>query len=144
MTPRPADLSEHGRLRAARGRRLAISLTPLIDVVFILLVFFMLASSFSHWRSLSLSAARPGGASVNAAEGAMLVEVIEQGVRLSGEVLSSEMFEARIAARLEARPDQRFLLRAAPGVALQPVVDTLDRLAALGAADVTLAAAGGL
>jgi len=35
-------------------RKTIISLTPLIDVVFILLVFFMLASSFMDWRTLSL------------------------------------------------------------------------------------------
>ena len=31
-----------------------ITLTPLIDVVFILLIFFMLASSFIDWRALDL------------------------------------------------------------------------------------------
>ena len=39
-----------------RRRRSPISLTPLIDVVFILLVFFMLASSFLDWRSITLAA----------------------------------------------------------------------------------------
>lgn len=143
MAPGAAEFSERGALRAARGRRLSISLTPLIDVVFILLVFFMLASSFSQWRSLSLSAARPAAGAAAASEGAMLVEVTEEGVRLAGEALSPEAFGARIAARLEARPEQRFLLRAAPGVALQPVVDALDQMDALGARNVTLAVAGG-
>ena len=32
-----------------------ISLTPLIDVVFILLIFFMLASSFAEWQFIELS-----------------------------------------------------------------------------------------
>jgi len=45
-------------------RRHSISLTPLIDVVFILLVFFMLATSFTDWRPIGLatgtSAATPG------------------------------------------------------------------------------------
>lgn len=36
-------------------RKVAISLTPLIDVVFILLVFFMLASSFLNWRTYEVS-----------------------------------------------------------------------------------------
>lgn len=43
-------------------RKNIISLTPLIDVVFILLVFFMLASSFADWRSVALdtsTAAQP-------------------------------------------------------------------------------------
>lgn len=38
----------------ARTRK-TISLTALIDVVFILLMFFMLTSSFSQWRAISLN-----------------------------------------------------------------------------------------
>ncbi|MEM6945656.1 MAG: biopolymer transporter ExbD, partial [Pseudomonadota bacterium] len=40
------------RLANRPRKRLRISITPLIDVVFILLVFFMLASSFLDWRSI--------------------------------------------------------------------------------------------
>jgi biopolymer transport protein ExbD len=36
-------------------RKHSISLTPLIDVVFILLVFFMLATSFTDWRPITLA-----------------------------------------------------------------------------------------
>lgn len=35
--------------------RRSISLTPLIDVVFILLIFFMLASSFVQWKGVEVS-----------------------------------------------------------------------------------------
>lgn len=34
--------------------KLVLSLTPLIDVVFILLIFFMLASQFVDWRQIEL------------------------------------------------------------------------------------------
>lgn len=40
-------------LLASKPRR-RISLTPLIDVVFILLMFFMLTSSFVQWREIDL------------------------------------------------------------------------------------------
>ena len=46
-------------------RRPLISLTPLIDVVFILLVFFMLASSFLDWRSIDLNAPAQAAAMAN-------------------------------------------------------------------------------
>ena len=46
-----APFSQRPRLTAHPSKRKAvISLTPLIDVVFILLVFFMLSSSFLDWR----------------------------------------------------------------------------------------------
>ena len=41
----------------APRRRRSISLTALIDVVFILLMFFMLTSTFSQWQALSLTSA---------------------------------------------------------------------------------------
>ena len=47
--------SEQTPLPLRSGRK--ISLTALIDVVFILLMFFMLTSTFSHWQSLPLSSA---------------------------------------------------------------------------------------
>ena len=127
------------RRRAARSgrRRALVSLTPLIDVVFILLVFFMLASSFLDWRAIDLST--PARSSADTAmEGAILVEVLPARLRLSGDALSIETLATRVAAQLRERPDQRVLVRPAEGVALQRVVQILDRLAAAGATDVSL------
>ncbi len=127
------------RRRAARSgrRRALVSLTPLIDVVFILLVFFMLASSFLDWRAIDLSTpARTSADTVM--EGAILVEVLPARLRLSGEALSIESLATRVTAQLRERPDQRVLVRPAEGVALQRVVQILDRLAAAGATDVSL------
>lgn len=42
-------------IETATRRKHSISLTPLIDVVFILLVFFMLATSFTDWRPITLA-----------------------------------------------------------------------------------------
>jgi biopolymer transport protein ExbD len=43
-------------IQSRKGRK--ISLTALIDVVFILLMFFMLTSTFSQWKALPLPAAK--------------------------------------------------------------------------------------
>lgn len=126
------------RLAGRSGRRRAlVSLTPLIDVVFILLVFFMLASSFLDWRAIDLSAPPPTSAGA-AMEGALLVEILPARLRLSGEVLSIDTLAMRVAAQAREAPDRRVLVRPADGVALQRVVQILDRLAAAGAADVSL------
>jgi biopolymer transport protein ExbD len=49
------------RLRP-RPRRRALSLTSLIDVIFLLLLFFMLSSTFTRFAELSISGASTGGA----------------------------------------------------------------------------------
>ncbi|MDZ7752784.1 MAG: biopolymer transporter ExbD [Gammaproteobacteria bacterium] len=121
----------------ARRRRPLISLTPLIDVVFILLVFFMLASSFLDWRSIDLSAPARATAATTL-EGALLVELRPEGIRLSGESLSLDALAARVAERVARRPDQRVLVRPARGVPLEAVVDVLDRLAGAGVRSLSL------
>ncbi len=119
------------------GRRALISLTPLIDVVFILLVFFMLASSFLDWRAIDLNA--PADAKARGAmTGALLIEVRTDGLRLAGETVSLDTLAARVAARMAQKPDQRVLIKPAAGVVLQDAVQVLDRLAAAGVADLSL------
>jgi len=133
----PASALPPLRLASSVGRRRPlISLTPLIDVVFILLVFFMLASSFLDWRSIVLSA--PGQAVAGGGmEGALLIEVRTDGLRLSGERVTPEALEARIGERLAEHPDRRCLIKPAPGVSLQEVIDILDRVSGAGAVDVS-------
>ena len=122
--------------RTARRRPL-ISLTPLIDVVFILLIFFMLASSFMDWRAIDLNV--PAQASANPPmEGALLVEIRSDILRLSGEPVLLDALVERISERLEQKPEQRVLVKPAPGVALQDVVAVLDRLAESGVLDMSL------
>lgn len=120
------------RLATRRGRRRPlISLTPLIDVVFILLVFFMLASSFLDWRAIDLDTPQAAAAG-SPMEGALLVEVRPDGLRLSGEPMQLDALAAQVAQRLESDPDKRVLIKPAAGVRLQAAVDVVDRLAAAG------------
>ena len=118
-------------------RRTAIRLTPLIDVVFILLVFFMLASSFAEWRGIDLAAPGKSGAT-SSAEGAVLVEVRMEGLRLSGMPMSLDALVARIEGMTERRSDLRIVVKPARGVPLQQTVRVLDRLTAAGVADLSL------
>ena len=114
-----------------RRRRALIGLTPLIDVVFILLVFFMLASSFLDWHSIDLSPPARGAAAAPM-EGALLVEIRPEGLRVSGERMSLGALGERVRQRVSERPDQRVLVQPAPGVPLQDAVRVLDRLAIAG------------
>ncbi|MEM1313994.1 MAG: biopolymer transporter ExbD [Pseudomonadota bacterium] len=136
--PRPA--SPPRRLGSRAPRRARFSLTPLIDVVFILLVFFMLASSFAEWRTIRLGAVESGGGAPSSV-GAMLVEIGPAGLRLAGAPIDIETLEARIAERLAERPDQRVLVRPFDGVEVQATVEAVDRLAAAGARDISFLSA---
>ena len=121
----------------APRRRNLIGLTPLIDVVFILLVFFMLTSSFLQWRAIDL--ATPGAAGDGGGmKGAMLVVVGQDGLRLGSQSLTLAGVVERVSARLSDNPDQRVFVRADEGVPLQAAVTVLDGLRAAGTQNLSL------
>jgi biopolymer transport protein ExbD len=116
-------------------------MTALIDVVFILLLFFMLASSFLDWRSIRVAGRGGAGAARPGLEGALLVDVRIEGIRLSGMTVSPDELSRRVRELVAERPGQRVIVRPGAGVSVQRTVAVLDRLDAAGAGDVTLAGA---
>ena len=121
----------------ARRKRSLISLTPLIDVVFILLVFFMLASSFLNWRAIDLNPPKKAGADA-AMTGAMLVEVRADDLRLGGRSVGMTALAEGVADRLAEDPEQTVLVKPSQGASLQRTVTVLDRLSAEGVTNLSL------
>jgi biopolymer transport protein ExbD len=130
--PMQACAPQPRRLAAdPRRRRALISMTPLIDVVFILLIFFMLASSFLNWRIIGLDLPGPGG-TPPAASQPLVVEVQADGIVLAGERLDLEGLVERVAPRIAEDPERAVLVRPAAGVPLQDAIRVLDRLGVAG------------
>ena len=120
-----------------RRRRPLISITPLIDVVFILLVFFMLASSFLDWRSIDLNAPGRAGGEPSMV-GALLINVTQDGLRFAGQPITLSELDRHVSSRLEQDPEQRVLVKPAPGVPFQSAVYVLDHLSRAGVIDLSL------
>ena len=113
-----------------RQRRRA-SLTPMIDVVFLLLVFFMLASRFGAEGGVVLSAAVPGEAAAWTGP-PRLVEVGPAGVlALNGVAVAPEALAGALAALMQA-PDDAVVLRAREGARVQDLVTAAEGLRAAG------------
>jgi biopolymer transport protein ExbD len=137
---RPLSAAHKFSLRndSTRGGKRLISLTPLIDVVFILLIFFMLASSFLDWRAITLDApaAQAAGTSM---DGAVLIRVMADGsLDLGGSPVTLDDLNERLRPHLDRKPDQRVLIQPAAGVPLQRVVTVLDAATAAGVSNLSL------
>ena len=112
------------------------SLTPMVDVVFLLLVFFMLASRFGVDRAIELA---PPGATAGTYEGApRLVTVTPEAVLLNGRAVPAEDLAVRLRPLMPG-PEAAVILRARDGATLQELVSVLDRLGAAGYANLVLA-----
>ena len=113
---------------AAAPRRRKPSLTPMIDVVFLLLVFFMLASRFGGLSAIPVSA---GGAAPDFSGPPRLVSVEAERVRLNG----VEVAEADLAAglgRILPDPDAAIVLRPGPDASLQRLISVMELLRGAG------------
>lgn len=112
---------------AHRTRRRRIGLTPMIDVVFLLLVFFMLAARFGMTDavpvSLSGSAAQPYDGPPR------LVTIRPEGVLVNGVATDTP---AEALAPLMATPKDTIILRARDGASVQHLLDAMALLRGAG------------
>ncbi|MFK7963132.1 MAG: ExbD/TolR family protein [Burkholderiaceae bacterium] len=110
-------------------RSKVVSLTPLIDVVFMLLLFFMLATSFEHWRSIELSAGSEQLAQVDKEREFILLEVTPEYLNVAGAPVSLEQIKAQLNARSETT---RLVVKPVDEVSLQRLVTVMDEISAAG------------
>ncbi|TMV93541.1 biopolymer transporter ExbD [Thioclava sp. BHET1] len=110
---------------APQRRPRRISLTPMIDVVFLLLVFFMLASRFGVDMQVPLQqAGGPGGAYQGPPR---LVDVTPEGVRLNGVAVPLDALAGQLAP-LMTSPEDTVILRARGEASLQELVTVMGVL----------------
>ena len=106
--------------------RRRISLTPLIDVVFILLVFFMLETTFLTEAEVAVAAESQGGAP--STEQPLQLELLDTDwVWLNGERVAYSQWLAALDA-LPHDPNPRVQLRTAKRIPVQRLVAVIDAL----------------
>ncbi len=129
----------HFKPVSLKSRRRWLSLTSLIDVVFLLLIFFMLTTSFSHQRMMELDVPTSQGKGKNAWQGGALIRVHQAGrIDFNGKPVPLAEIPTRARTLLDKRPDSRFIVRPDPGLSLQETVRVMDRLREGGAETVSL------
>jgi len=112
----------------AKARRRP-SLTPMIDVVFLLLVFFMLAARFGQEGALDL---RIANGSTDTWEGPpRLVQIDIDALRLNGQDMTEEILISALT-RLTDTQDDPVLIQPSDGVSLQRLLDVLSVLEGAG------------
>ena len=110
--------------RAAPFRRRPLSLTSLIDVIFLLLLFFMLTTTFTRTAELPLVA---GGSGTGTAQTAPLfLRLSPQEMTLNGQPATLDTVTGRITGL--GQDDPQVLVSLAPGVNAQRLADLLAAL----------------
>ncbi len=114
------------RLRRRAPAAPALNITPLIDVVFMLLVFFMLAINFARFRLIGVESPQQNTV-VRTSEGAVVILLKADGsAEVDGDPAAREDIAARVSAIIAVDPNRSFLVRPEPGVSLNDAIAGYD------------------
>jgi biopolymer transport protein ExbD len=110
------------------------NLTPLIDIVFLLLVFFMLTSHFVQEQAVNIDLPEAESGEALREESRLEVVLTPEGQLLLDEhIVAQESLEALLRKRLEGREDRSVRVRGDRGAPLGKAVAVLDAARLAGA-----------
>jgi biopolymer transport protein ExbD len=120
-----------------RDRRARVDMSPLIDIVFLLLIFFAVTTTFLEESAMDLEL--PESSTSEAMQSTrIVVEITASGeIRLQGEAVTVEQFEARIGD-LSEEERERITVRADSSIELGLAVKVIDALRNGGVGGITL------
>ena len=122
------------------GRGVIINVTSLIDVMFLLLIFFMVSSTFKNQPAIDLSLPRSATAQETAVTPTVVYLTSDGRLFLDDELLDRAQLGPRLSQIQAASGDDRVVLRADEHAEHGAVVDLIDLIKESGFRRVSLAA----
>ena len=118
-----------------------INITPMLDIVFIMLIFFIVTTSFVKEKGIEVS--RPSNSPPKEAQknkGPIVVKIDANGnITLKGRMLERKAVEANLEREKAEKPDSPLIVAAHPDAETNALVTILDAAEAVGVASVSVA-----
>jgi biopolymer transport protein ExbD len=116
-----------GAFNARRPRRRPfINITSLIDVMFLLLIFFMVSSTFRHQHGIDVALPAAATSEQQDLEATELVVLADGTYRFGDETLRPRVLADALRRHVAEQPDRRVVLRADEGADWGAVVAAID------------------
>lgn len=126
------------QLSRPRKRTAFAGLTPLIDMIFLLLLFFLLGSDFARFGQTPLAPPRGSGGATGQAPPAIITLAADGGLGWNGQASDRAALERAVRGRVRADATTLFVVMPAATASIQLVAETLDIVTRAGARQVTL------
>ncbi|MGF1508292.1 MAG: ExbD/TolR family protein [Myxococcota bacterium] len=124
--------------RRAQGEQ-GIDISPLIDMVFILLIFFMVSTTFVKDMDLDINRPKASSATVASTKAVRIYIARDGSTYLDGQPIRVWMIQSRVKELLEAGSSENVLVVADTGVTADKLVEVVDQARLAGAQDVGVA-----
>lgn len=107
-------------------RTLTMNLTSLVDIIFMLVIFFMMTTNFTASESMELSLPDRGAKASPASEVTQIRIMATGHVTVNGVYVSTEGLNDALVMTLGNNPDARIAIFTTPGVSVQQLVSVMD------------------
>ena len=118
-----------------------INITPMLDIVFIMLIFFIVTTSFIKEKGLEVS--RPSNTppkQVEQKKGPIVVKIDgSSNIRLKGRLLEPKAVQANLEREKAEKPDSPLIIAAHPDAETDALVNILNAAKAVNIASVSVA-----
>ena len=118
-----------------------INITPMLDIVFIMLIFFIVTTSFVKEQGLEVS--RPSNSppkEIKKNKGPIVVKIDSNGnIMMKGRMLEDKAVEANLEREKAEKPDSPLIIAAHPDADTNALVIILDAAESVGVASVSVA-----
>jgi biopolymer transport protein ExbD len=127
------------RFRAKKDQVQDVDMSPLIDMVFILLIFFMVSSTFTKDMKLDLD--RPGASSAAKASSKAIRVYVDKfaDIYIDGQPVKVWAMQSKLRDMLRASTEKSILVISDDTIAVQKLIDVVDQCRMSGAKDVAVA-----
>jgi biopolymer transport protein ExbD len=119
-----------------------LEMAPLIDVVFLLLIFFMLTTTFMVQEAVELQIPQ-AETGATADPSALVIVLSRQDLLLNGEPVTLDGLRSALIEPLRAEPDRSVVLKTDAEMAVQRILEVMDSVRSAGGRNVALATEGG-
>ena len=132
------------RRRHRESDEAEINITPMLDIVFIMLIFFIVTTSFVKEKGIEVSRPSKSPAKeIRKNKGPIVVRIDASGnISMKGRMLDRKAVEANIEREKAEKPDSPLIIAAHPDADTGALVIILDAAEAAGVASVSVATTG--
>ena len=126
-------------LRRHQHQQIQLNIAPLVDMVFLLLIFFLLTSSFILNEGIKVNLPEAKSSQMQDRKG-ITVGITKDGkIFLDGEEISLEDLSQRLAGMIKKDPGKAVIIRADKEVILEKAIRVLDTVKLSGATKIVVA-----
>jgi len=127
------------RFRQRKSQEIGVDMSPLIDMVFILLIFFMVSSTFVKDMKLDLN--RPGASSASKASSKVIRVYIDNAgdSYIDGQPVKTWAIQGKLRDMLRTSAEGSVLVVTDDGIEVNKLIEVVDQCRMAGAKDVAVA-----